>query len=100
QRVEKANGADSSIPWARAALAYLDRRKEGGRPGKCPLPELFAALRSEDAALSIPSFHGGLRRLSDRRAVELLPFEGSAAELPQPEYALPDGERVFYYATR
>lgn len=100
QRVEKTNGADATIPWASQALAYLDRRREGGRTGQCPLPELFAALRAADTALSIPNFHGGLRRLFDRRAVELLPFEGSAAELPEPEYALLDGECVYYYATR
>ncbi len=99
-RLEKTNGADATVPWAGFALAYLDRRREGGRPGECTLPELFAALRTEDASLSIPSFHGGLRRLFDRRAVELLPFEGAAAELPEPEYALLDGERVFYYAKR
>lgn len=98
-RVATTNG-DGDISWAGAALAYLDRRKEGGRPGNCPLPELFAALRVDDAGLSIPNFHGGLRRLFDRRAIELLPFEGPAAELPEPEYALLDGEQVFYYATR
>jgi hypothetical protein len=97
-RVERANGTD--IPWAPAALAYLDKRKETGAAGRCTLPELFAALRSGHGELSIPEFLGGLRRLNDRRALELAPFEGSPAELPEPEYVMLDGERVMYYVTR
>jgi hypothetical protein len=94
------NGLAESVPWAVDALAYLDRRREGGTAGHCPLPELFAALCGQRPELSVTSFHDGLRRLYDRRAVQLLPFPGPPNELPQPEYALLDGAAVLYYVTR
>lgn len=94
----KANG--QAADWAAEALAYLDRRRHGGANEQCPLPELFAALRRGHAELSVKAFHEGLRRLHDRRALRLVPFAGSPAELPEPEYALPDGATVLYYATR
>ena len=99
-RVTKANGAETAVPWARSALAYLDKRRDSGAAGQCSLPELFAAVRPEHEDLSIPAYLDGLRRLHDRRAIQLLPFEGSASELPQPEYALLDGAEVFFYVTR
>jgi hypothetical protein len=43
-------------------------------------------------------FHEGLRRLRERRSLQLLPPDGE--EMPQPEYALRDDRRTFYYATR
>jgi hypothetical protein len=94
------NGLAESVPWALDALAYLDRRRAGGAPGHCPLPELFAALCRERPELSVTSFHDGLRRLCDRRAVTLLPFAGPPSALPEPEYALLDGATVLYYVTR
>jgi hypothetical protein len=97
------NGLAESVPWAIDALTYLDRRRDwatGGVPGHCPLPELFAALCRERPDLSVTSFHDGLRRLYDRRAVHLLPFTGPPSELPEPEYALLDGATVLYYVTR
>lgn len=97
-RVASSNGA--TISWASAALAYLDRRQEGGKAGQCPLPELFAALRSQFDDLSIPMYLDGLRRLNDRHAIQLHPFAGSPSDLPQPEYALLDGASVLYYVTR
>ncbi len=94
------NGLAESVPWALDALAYLDRRREGGTPGDCPLPELFAALCRKRPDLSVTSFHDGLRRLDDRRALRLLPFSGPPQDLPEPEYALLDGAAVLYYVTR
>ena len=85
-----------SVPWAPAALDYLDRRQEGGAT-ECALPELFEALRRSQADLSVSAFHEGLRRLRERRALRLLPAADSAG-LTQPEYALFDGERVLYAA--
>jgi hypothetical protein len=96
----RANGKAGGVPWAQAALAYLDRRRATGAAGDCPLPELFAALRQEHDELSIIEFHDGLRRLQDRHAVRLLAFTGPANELPEPEYALLDGPHLFYYAAR
>jgi len=86
-------------PWAIDVLNYLDRRRNGGAPGGCPLPELFAAVVRQHPALSVSAFHEGLRRLHDRRALRLQPA-ASLADLPQPEYALLDGAAVLYYAAR
>ena len=93
------NGPAASS-WTTAALSYLDRRRDGGGAGHCPLPELFAALKEQHADLSVKAFHEGLRRLHDRRALRLLPFTGAAAKLPEPEYALLEGGTVLYYAAR
>jgi hypothetical protein len=88
------------VPWGRDALGYLDRRRSGGAAGDCPLPELFAALQGQWADLSVTGFHDGLRRLQDRRLLRLLPYTGALNELPEPEYALPDGTTMWYYAAR
>jgi hypothetical protein len=88
-----------AYPWAVDAVNYLDRRRSGGAPGDCPLPELFAALLRQHSRLSVSAFHEGLRRLHDRRALRLVPA-ASLAALPQPEYALFDGSTVLYYAAR
>lgn len=93
-------GGMASVPWALEALAYLDRRRAGGAASACPLPELFAALRGHWTDLALPDFHAGLRHLSDRRAVRLLPFAGAPHEIPEPEYALLDGADMLFYATR
>jgi hypothetical protein len=95
-----ANGAAAAVPWAADVLAYLDRRRDSGAAGDCPLPELFAALRQRHPSLSLTDFHDGLRRLGDYRAVRLVPFTGPAEQLAEPEYALPDGAAVLYYAAR
>jgi hypothetical protein len=92
------NGA--AVSWTQEALVYLDRRREGGAAGPCPLPELFAAVRGHHADLTLKAFHEGLRRLHDRHALRLLPFPGPAGDLPEPEYALPDGAAVLYFAAR
>jgi hypothetical protein len=84
--------------WAADAVSYLDRRKNGGAPRNCPLPELFAALARQHPALSVSAFHDGLRRLHDRRVLRLQP--ANVAELPQPEFALFDDGMVLYYAAR
>jgi hypothetical protein len=85
-----------AYPWATDALAYLDQRRGGGAAGDCPLPELFGALARQHVGLSVGSFHEGLRRLRERRALRLVPANG--AELTHPEYALLDGGTVLYYA--
>jgi hypothetical protein len=86
--------AADAFPWARDAVAYLDRRRQGNVEGLCPLPELFAAIGQH--ALNVPDFHTGLRRLQDRGVLKLIPFDGPG-ELPEPEFALLDGTAVFYY---
>lgn len=86
-------------PWAIDALNYIDRRKNGGAPDDCPLPELFASLTRGHPHLSIMDYHEGLRRLHERQVLRLAPAAG-LADLPQPEYALFDGGTVLYYAAR
>jgi hypothetical protein len=91
--------ADSAA-WADEAVSYLERREAAGAANGCPLPELFAALRSRFPELTLVDFHSGLRRLHDHHAIHLLPFDGPPDRLPQPEYALPDGADLMYYARR
>jgi hypothetical protein len=86
------------VPWARAALTYLERRRGGGATAPCPLSELFLAVRGANGELTLADFHSGLRRLHDRRVLRLLPHEGSNG-LPEPEYALLDGAITFSYVT-
>ena len=88
-----------AVPWAAEALAYLDKRSERGGLNGCPLPELFAAVQGADGDLSLPSFHNGLRRLADRRILHLVAGD-PAQPLAEPEYALVEGDAVFYAARR
>jgi hypothetical protein len=94
------NGATADAPWALDALAYLDRRRSSAVAGECSLPELFTVLRDQHRDLSVTAFHDRLRRLRDRRALQLLPFAGPPSEIPEPEYALLDGTELLYYVTR
>lgn len=94
------DGVKTTVPWALEALAYLDRRHAGGAAEACPLPELFAALREQHGELTLTTFHDGLRRLRDGRALRLLPFSDPTQQLPEPEYALLDGAVMYYYVSR
>lgn len=82
------------VPWAPAALTYLDQRQQNAA-SPCTLPELFQALQTTQADLSVPAFHDGLRHLQERRVLQLLPA-ADAAELTRPEFALFQAGRVFY----
>jgi FtsZ-binding cell division protein ZapB len=90
-----------SHPWAIDALNYLDRRRLAakGDACSCPLPELFAALVRQHPNLSVRVYHEGLRRLHERRLVQLQPAT-HLTDLPQPEYALLEGAAVLYYVAR
>lgn len=83
------------VPWATAALEYLDKRRETGAKDDCPLPELFHALRSRFAELELPAFHDGVKRLHDLRAVRLLP-----GEIAEPEYAVVVEGKLMYLVGR
>jgi hypothetical protein len=85
------------VPWGQAALDYLAGRNGVTRQDTCPLPELFAALAARQVRLGIQEFHTGLRRLHERGLVRLLPYLGDGGP-PEPEYALPDGVGLLYYA--
>jgi hypothetical protein len=84
------------VPWAVDALEYLDQRTVIGATGDCPLPELFHAVREKYADLALPSFHDGLRRLHDVRAVRL----SESDEMSEPEYAMLVGDRLVYRVWR
>ncbi len=80
------------VPWAIDALEYLDRRGASGAAGACSLPELFHAVCLNSPDLTLPTFHDGVKRLHDVRAVRLM----SAAEMDEPEYAIVvDGKLVY-----
>jgi hypothetical protein len=86
-------------PWTMDALNYLDRRRTAGAVQPCPFPELFSALLNAHPSISIGTFHDGLRRLHQRRAIELRPSE-DPMDMAQPEFALLEGDCVYYLAWR
>lgn len=92
------DGLGADAEWAKQALSYLEHRRKSGAATNCPLPELFAALHDKDPELSVISFHDRLRRLRDHKALRLLPFSGTAGDIPEPEYALLDGTNLLYFA--
>jgi hypothetical protein len=87
------------FPWAGEALQYLEQRKAMGSIDPCPLSELFADLSHRHVNLALGAFHAGLRTLHEHRALRLLPAEPDAV-LPQPEFALLEGDAVLYYVDR
>jgi hypothetical protein len=94
------DGMAASVPWGLDALTYLFRRQASGATSDCLLPELFKAVSQQHPSLTMGDFHDGLRRLHDRGALRLVPFDRPAAELPEPEYALVDGVNVYYAVAR
>lgn len=93
-------GLLAKIPWALEAIVYLDRRAANGPSDDCSLPELYAVVRKHHTDLDLLTFHEGLRRLHEKRCLQLLPFGGPARELAEPELALLDGSQVFYHVSR
>lgn len=96
---ELAANLQTIVPWGLEALAYLDRRKAGGSAAACPLPELFGGLRGKFPDMTIRDFHDGLKRLADNQALKLGEYAGAGA-IPQPEYAMMQGGKLWYTATR
>lgn len=96
--IEQASEWSQVVPWAVDALTYLDRRRQTATTAECPMPELFAALSARHPNLSLTAFHDGLRRLSEVRALRLLP--PAADTLAEPEFALLDGSRLLYLVVR
>jgi hypothetical protein len=89
-------GVARLVPWAADALVYLDRRAESGAAGDCPLPELFHALRARFPDLSLTTFHDGVKRLHDLRALRVAP----ATDMAEPEYALVVEDKLMYAVGR
>jgi hypothetical protein len=94
------DGLAATVPWAGAALAYLDRRRSGAAAGPCPLPELFESVAEHRPELSVSVFHDGLRRLHDEKVLQLVPLTSPAEELARPEFALFHRAAVFYHVAR
>lgn len=78
-------GMRELVPWGITALEYLDRRQATEGPPTCPLTELFDAVVAGHAALTLPEFQDGLRRLQETHAVTLVP--GNVEMLTEPEFA-------------
>jgi hypothetical protein len=86
----------ATAPWGGEALAILDRRRQVGLGLRCPLTDLFSALKEHLPELTIKDFHAGLRQLRSAKAIALLP-SSSNEDTPGPECALLDGASVYYY---
>jgi DNA-binding PadR family transcriptional regulator len=93
------DGLAVDLPWAGEALQYLDQRRTAGAGDACSLPELFADLAARHPALGLADFHSGVRRLHHARALRLLPAE-EGHQPARPEFALLEGDRLYYRATR
>ena len=87
---------ETTVPWGADTLALLDRRRQVGLGARCPLADLFTALREKYPQLTIKEFHAGLADLRRGNAITLLPSSGNG-DTPGPEYALLDGASVYYY---
>lgn len=81
---------EEQVPWALAALEYLDERLAAGAVSACPIAELFQALRPNWAELSLPVFHQGLLTLQDSGALRLIAHQSAL----DPEFALFSGHTL------
>jgi hypothetical protein len=99
QRVEIAtptlsHGLIERIPWAEAALTYLDHRGAGGA-GWCRMSEFFQAAKSGQPDLGVTTFHDGVRKLYDGGLIRLSPPADPEA-IREPEYAVEiDGQMMW-----
>jgi hypothetical protein len=89
----------SAEDWQQAAVEFLERRQAAGASEDCPLPELYREARQSASALTIGSFHDGLRRLHDAGQLYLHPWTGPLYALPEPPFALLVGHEIAYYAS-
>ncbi len=85
--------------WHEHVLQFLQRRQSLGAAEDCPLPEVYQQAKQASAALSIGSFHDGLRRLRDDGLIYLHPWTGPLYALPEPPLALLVGHEIAYYAS-
>ncbi len=96
-RLRMTNTAPTTTPWAADALRFLESRRQVGLGTRCPLADLFAALRGKHHDLTLREFHAGIRRLREGSVLTLHPGT-SPDDAPGPEFALLDGATVYYYA--
>jgi hypothetical protein len=100
RRADLAKAKKPAAGLGASVLAYLDQRKSLPTQAACTLPELFAALQGTAPGLSIKAFHEELLRLRDGEAIQLIPFAGALEDLPEPEYALPEGSLTYWQVAR
>ncbi len=100
ERLESAPAVPTppETPWADATRAYLEQRRQVGLGTRCPLADLFVALKEKHAELTVKEFHACLRRMHETNTITLLPSTGNG-DAPGPEYALLDGPALYYYVT-
>jgi hypothetical protein len=77
-------------------LAFV-RTWQQQRGAGCPLPDLYAHLKSRFPELTIGKFHDRLRALHDKHEVRLSGMSGSLDTLREPETALLVSSKVMYY---
>jgi len=95
--------ASETVPteaWTATALSYLSQWQASGASEDCPLPELYRQARATAPALTVGTFHDGLRRLHDQEQIYLHPWTGPLYDIPEPPYALLVGHDIAYYASR
>jgi hypothetical protein len=95
----KLTPAEPAVAWTHEALDFIDRRQAVGLGPRCPLADLFTALRERHADLAVKDFHAGLKRLHEDQVLALFPSTG-VGDTPGPEYALLDRAAVYYYVAR
>jgi hypothetical protein len=96
---QKTHGPAAFVPWGHETLDLLARRRQVGLGTRCPLAELYAALKEHYPELTIKDFHAGLRQLRASKAIALL-TGNDADDTPGPECALLDGASVYYYVAQ
>jgi hypothetical protein len=90
---------NGTADWTPAVLACLTRWHDTAA-GDCPLPELLRQVQQTTPALTLGSFHDGLRRLHDQQQIYLHPWTGPLYDLPEPACALLVGHEIAYYASK
>jgi len=82
--------------WQLDLLHFVAEFSTSPRPSELTLSAALARLHQAHSSLTLPAFHEGLLQLRDRGTIELAPFEGNTADLPEPEFAILDEGRVYY----
>lgn len=85
--------------WPTAVLAFMQRWQATHPTEDCTLPELYRAARQAAPAVSVGTFHDGLRTLHERGRIYLHPWTGPLYDIPEPALVLMVGHELAYYAS-
>lgn len=91
--------ATNDDSWRESVLEFLAHRHSNGSSEDCPLPELYRQAKLSSSALTIGSFHDGLREMHESERIYLHPWTGPLYALPEPPLALLVGHEIAYYAS-